>query len=118
MIGRVKYIDHEEPKEGLRKGNALLPLACKRASFQHEREVRLFLRPGWAPHPNSGPGVFTVPRPAHGENVEADIVTLTQRIVVSPTFPAWALKSLSSVVRAAGIDKDLELSDLLRECPS
>jgi hypothetical protein len=56
--------------------------------------------------------VFTIPRLTCGENVPIDIVALTQSIVVSPTFPRWAVESLCQVVRAAGISKDLEFSDL------
>ena len=48
-----------------------------------------------------------------GEAVPIDLTALIQRIVVSPQFPKWAIRSLQKTVDSAGIDVQVEESSLL-----
>jgi Protein of unknown function (DUF2971) len=112
-IANVKYLDHEaEPAEEHISGDVLFPLTTKRRSFAHESEVRLILDRRYK--------IFDMEEGAkleatfRGEPIQIDPKTLIERIVASPDYPAWAVASLQDIVTAAGLNVQVEKSDLLR----
>jgi hypothetical protein len=44
-----------------------------------------------------------------------DLAALVERIVVSESYPEWALPALQKAVCDAGLSVEVELSDLLKE---
>jgi hypothetical protein len=114
-VGRVDYSGHEPDQEGERpKG---LPLSLlKRRSFAHEQEVRVFMhnfdRPDlakfWDKEFSEGK------KEPPGGVVKVDIGHLIERIIASPDYPAWAVPGLQAIVTAAGVNVQVESSDLLK----
>jgi hypothetical protein len=52
--------------------------------------------------------------PTTGETVKVDLINLIERIVASPDYPDWAIPSLQERVTDAGLEVNVEKSDLLR----
>lgn len=99
QVLRVQYIDYDQEDDPPREGGHYGLLTCKRRSYEHEREVRAILQ--------------TVPG-SEGILIHVDLQRLIQRIVVAPTYPAWAIGSLQDAVERVGISAKVETSDLLR----
>jgi hypothetical protein len=143
LIARVRYIDHarDDPEEGPAFAPET-PLFCKRRGLEHEREVRFAIVPaffgqevgaelGLSSLPNgeeSRTVEFTVKKdwnpdfgptvPALPENggfvVPVNLTFLIDRIVVSPRYPSWAIKSLQSLLDRSGAPVEVETSDFVR----
>jgi hypothetical protein len=124
-IGKVQYIDHEIDDDWTAPSfNVLGPIFCKRRSFLHEREVRAVITNPDEPElqlklAEVQPGLgqtFTVPSTLgeRGLVVPVNLSRLVQQIVVSPQFPAWALKALQRVIEHSGLAITAELSDLIK----
>jgi hypothetical protein len=121
FIARVNYLDHQIlPDEDLISPTAVIPIVVKRRSFEHESGVRLILdrqreeRPV-AASKNSGQ-VFAEAEEfgfSKGETVAVSVPNLIERIVASPDYPEWARASLQERVTAAGLNVNVEKSDLL-----
>jgi hypothetical protein len=102
-IGAVRYQD-DERDSGLGRSE-LAPFFCKRKAFEYEREVRLAKRAG----KDRGTG---------GHYIACDLDRLIERVVVSPTAPAWFADLVRSVTHRYGFDLRIEDSELGREPPS
>lgn len=106
QIGRVKYIDffdkRLEPKDCLADGGYLSPL-LKRIEFVHEKELRLFMVPRKDLNENELP-----------EYVSVDVMSLLQRIVISPYSSSLFSRAVRSILHKYGIEENIiEESSLL-----
>ena len=103
-IGRVQYIDHEADIATERlpeRVTALQSLFQKSREFSHEREVRL---------------VLILPQ-GKSSSVATSVISLRDlrfidEVVVSPTFPSWAVASIQSIMSRAGITVTIRTSQL------
>jgi hypothetical protein len=94
-IGVVQYIDHEanvsteRPPERV---TALQSLFQKSREYTHEREVRAVL-------------ILPQNKPISSKdtNVPLNSLSFIDQIIVSATFPAWALPTLQSVLSTLGV---------------
>jgi hypothetical protein len=111
FIAEVEYRDHEgiHPVES---SDPLVPLTTKRRSFQHESEVRVILDRGLAVDHHIASWISGTL--FKGEALVVRAATLVERIVVSPTYPAWAIDALRSQIKQRRILVEVETSDLLR----
>jgi hypothetical protein len=144
VSARVRYIDHDiDDVEDGPEFVPEAPLFCKRRSYEFEREVRFAILPAFAgeqitsqfgltPAISEGreSGVvefrvgkdwnpdfgMTVPHLSGrgGFAVPVDLVTLIDRIVVSPRYPRWAIRSLQAILDQFGVPAEVETSDLIR----
>ena len=122
-LGRVVYRDindfERSPdififEDGHCRGSAdILPIERniifrKNKGYAHEREVRAAIYDTYC----GGQAIFSTeqfqalslgqePERRPGANVPVDIAVLIHKIVVSPAFPSWAIKSLQKAVDAA-----------------
>jgi len=114
IIAQVEYADHDKKSDDDGDGaiSQLEPLLTKRRSYKHESEVRVLLErlkertdeDFWA----------FLARTTAGEAVTVDLPILVQKIVVSPGYPGWSIASLQQAVNAAGLNLNVETSDLLK----
>ncbi len=111
FIVEVEYSDHDfGPPAG--SSDSLVPLTTKRRSFRHESEVRILLDRG------SGRDLtiasWVSGEANKGESLAVNCATLIEKVVVSPAFPTWAIKSLQSRLEEGRIPVKIQTSDLLR----
>ena len=101
-IGMVQYIDHdadvvtERPPERV---TALQSLFQKSREFSHEREVRFVLILPQGKAPSATTSVIPL------RNLD-----FIDEIVISPTFPSWAVASIQSILSSVGIAKTIKAS--------
>jgi hypothetical protein len=90
-VGCVKYIDYEQ--HGLRDANPFWSVMHKRASFSHEREVRLVTSP---------PTYETCPPEAIPEShsIPWDVETMIECVYVDPYAPEYFFEAVQAVVTA------------------
>ena len=120
-LGRVLYrdIDDFEPppnifsfEDGNCTGGIFRPterfIFRKNKGYTHEQEVRAVIYETYdGTQAIFSPGVFhdlrlqRDPEKPSGMSVQVDIPVLIHKIVVSPAFPSWAIKSLQKAVDAA-----------------
>jgi hypothetical protein len=125
-LGRVVYRDindfEHSPdififEDGRCKGNTdILPIERnvvfrKNTGYTHEQEVRAVIYDTYCGgeailnttqlHNLQALSLGQQPERCPGVNVRVDVALLIQGIVVSPTFPSWAIKSLQKAVDAA-----------------
>jgi hypothetical protein len=88
--------------------------------YEHEREVRgVIYDPDDSADVAFSEAVYAANHPSQGtavglgEKVSVDLSVLIERIVVSPDFPKWAIRSLQKAVDACGVSVQVELSRLL-----
>ena len=112
-IGMVKYTDYDTA--AIPVGNDFYRFLYKRHSFNHEREIRAI----YQQHPPlklRKDGTQKVDWDAKlfesGMNIHADIDTLIERIVVSPTAPGWFFHVVESVVIKYGFKIPVQPSSL------
>jgi hypothetical protein len=86
-LGLVSYVDYE--KVAFPDANAFYPVMHKRASFAHEREVRLVWYWGSPPEPDAPPASLSIPW---------KIEELCQRIYVDPSAPTYYYEAVKSVL--------------------
>jgi hypothetical protein len=102
-IGNVQYIDHEanvlteRPPERI---TALQSLFQKSREYSHEREVR-----------------FVLILPQGKSSLQNSVIPLgnlnfIDEIIVSPTFPSWALPSIQSILSTVGVTAPIKTSML------
>jgi len=104
MLGCVNYIDYAtSPMTSESPYDLMRPLFQKRTSYAHESEVRAVI-----------PICEDSRNPPRGIEVEIDLSVLIERLVLSPQYPKWAVKSLENVIDKAGLSVKLESSDLLK----
>lgn len=101
-IGTVQYIDHEAnvvTERSPERVTALQSLFQKSREYAHEREVRFvsILPQGKSSTPKNS----VIPL----RNLD-----FIDEIIVSPTFPSWALASVQSILTAVGVTVPLEAS--------
>jgi hypothetical protein len=122
-LGRVTYQEHTyEPLTADYDG---IPFAAwflfrKAPGYAHEREIRAVLFDnGLDAGAVLQDTIFRMssPRDADnakpGEAIQVNLARLIQRIVVSPEFPRWAIRSLQNLVDSANIGAKVEHSGLL-----
>jgi hypothetical protein len=136
-IAFVRYIDHLAEDVGHRWAlDSLAPLFCKRRGFEHEREVRCVIK--YPEGEREQALVFSGLRPElrqqfpvleqwetvvdgdlgeGGLVVPVDLGSLIGRIVVSPRYPAWAVRALQKVVNKEDLAIRVETSSLLEPTP-
>lgn len=108
FIGLVRYLDYD--KEAVPDGNLLVPLSCKRKSFEHEKELRGMV---WKPGSGKpGPIDFSSSAWEYGLYVKVDVPRLIERIHLAPTAPKWMYEMLSSVLKRYPFDIEVKQSDL------
>jgi len=101
-IGTVQYIDHEanvvteRPPERV---TALQSLFQKSREYAHEREVRFV---SILPQGESSTPINSV--------IPLRNLDFIDEIIVSPTFPSWALASIQSILTAVGVTVPLKAS--------
>ena len=122
-IGRVPYKENDyRPSTSDYEG---IPFAAwflfrKNPAYEHEREIRVVLFDnGDSADVALDATIFGPSRPDEaaraklGEPVPINLAKIIQRIVVSPEFPKWAIRSLQNVVDSAKIGVKVEESSLL-----
>jgi hypothetical protein len=136
-IACVRYIDHTTEDVG--RAWALDPqsvLFCKGRSFEHEREVRCVIANPEGereqalvlseqnpelmekfPVLDQWATVIDGDLGERGLDLEVDLGTLIERIVISPRYPDWALPALQASVNKAGLAVRVETSSLLTQPP-
>jgi hypothetical protein len=101
-IGTVQYIDHEadvmteRPPERV---TALQSLFQKSREYAHEREVRFV---SILPQGKSSTPISSV--------IPLRNLDFIEEIIVSPTFPSWALASIQSILTTVGVTVPLKTS--------
>ncbi len=95
VVGRVHYLDFR--KSFASRDQAIF---CKRASLQHEREVRAVLE-------------NDTEAPVAGRVMGCDLNRLIDNVVLSPYAPAWFADTVSSLIRAYGFSFEVRQSELL-----
>jgi hypothetical protein len=103
-IGCVKYIDYQSDETWL--GNLFDPFMHKTMGLRHESEVRAVIldhREGFSDFMNSLmlKRDRQLPDPPSGVSVECDLAKLIDRVVVSPTAPAWVVNLVTDYCREA-----------------
>ena len=109
-IGRISYVDYNT--HFIREDNFLGPYLNKRKSFQHESEVRAVMvkwPPGNEPI-NMRPDVCNV-----GINVDVNLDSLIQEIVVDARANDWILEVVQSLVAKYELDAAVTRSELANE---
>ncbi|MEK7993290.1 MAG: hypothetical protein AAB403_05745 [Planctomycetota bacterium] len=116
QIGKVGYFDYSTHMISM--DNVFSPALNKRASFQHENELRVALmnmsrvfrhvidRTG------SRETVLDVADQADGFAIEVDLDILIERVVVSPKSPRWIVTMIEDLLRRYGLDKPVVWSPL------
>jgi hypothetical protein len=115
QIARVRYIDYAtEDVETGPAFNLSAPYFYKRRGFEHEREVRVAILPVHVFEDVTEKFIGLTPElPANGGlNVDVDLPTLIQRIVVSPRYPDWCISALAKIVEETGLSVRVEPSSL------
>ena len=106
-VGRVNYVDYST--EFIREDNAFGPYLYKRKSFEHEREIRAVFQK--TPDENK-------PVPLRndiceiGINVDVDVDTLIQEVVVDQRADDWLLELVELLVARYGIEAPVVRSAL------
>jgi hypothetical protein len=115
LIVEVQYDDHEIiyelESDLIFYKDPIIPVITKRRSFAHESEVRVLL----VRQNRKDVSGATLSELSTGEAVTVDLAKLIERIFASPDYPAWAISSLQDRVTAAGLQVQVETSDLLRQ---
>jgi hypothetical protein len=109
-LGMVKYVDYDS--EVINDGNIMNPLAHKRKSFEHEREVRALV--GRLPTKTNGSG-FDFDRDTiqgGGVQVKIDVCELVERVYIAPVAPSWFEALMKSVLKRYGYDFEVQRSKL------
>lgn len=102
-IGAITYADYSI--EVIPYDNAMQAFFCKRASFQHEQEVRA-LHVEWnALFPDSVPAL-------PGRYVEVDIKQLVECIYVQPEADSWYVDAVEAVVSRFSLSVPVRQSNL------
>lgn len=112
VTGRVQYLDLLSEESGEHLKNPLGRFFTKDKSFEHEKEIRIvrfFYPPHYSGYKDS------LPRPEGGSQIECNINTLIERIVVSPRAQQWFYQLVESVVKQYSLDFDVEYSTLRRD---
>lgn len=86
-IGLVRYIDYSTA--WFPDANAFYPVMHKRASFAHEREVRLVWYWGSPPEPDNPPSSLSIPW---------DIEAFAEKIFVDPYAPGYYFEAVKAVL--------------------
>ncbi len=109
-IGAIDYIDHE--KDTIPWDNAFYPFVHKnRNKFEHEKELRVVLskniRLELAKAQERGYDkiVDTIEFPVNGIEVQIDLQTLIEKVVVSPKAGKWFEEVVQSVTKKYGLNK-------------
>jgi hypothetical protein len=108
-IGQVRYIDFSSPSAPTPNPHELH--LYKRASFQHEQEVRLFACAYPFRDEPTEHSVF----PSGGERVSVDLCQLLEAVFIAPEAPSWYVELVKSALRRENIDIPLHHSDLDRD---
>lgn len=106
-IGMVKYLDYDEGW-GPPFGTSSFTLACKRTSFEHEREVRLILDHGTPFHENGNPD-FEKDNPYTGLELKINVHNLIDDVYVSPDSTPWFFDIVESVINRYGYSKSFNV---------
>ena len=116
-IAPVQYNDHETSTEravsdpAAHFTNPILSVFSKRKVFSHEREIRVVIDYltdfGSRVHVKEGDLAPEIPvefdNKEPGRQIPVDLEILVSRIVVSPSYPSWAVPALQDAVYAAGV---------------
>lgn len=109
FVGKIKYIDYE--KESIPEGNQYYPFLYKRKSFEHEKELRLFLKT--PSHVISGDEILVCPDEGLNKDVEwfdennnlrtgiyvsINLDILIESIYISPTAESWFHDLIKSIM--------------------
>ncbi len=115
-IGVVKYIDWN--KDRIPYDNMFWPFSYKRKSFEHEHEIRALIDVFM----EVGDEAYQIDKDSkiqkiesfvnNGVYVKVDLVTLIDKIFVSPKSPKWFLNLVKSVSQKYGLDKEVVQSNL------
>lgn len=102
-IGHVRYIDYVTG--AFPDVNSFTPIMHKRASFSHEREVRLVWYWGNPSPPDTVPESLSIPW---------DIQLFAEKIFVDPYAPAYYFEAVKAVIKAMapGLSGRLEWSQM------
>ena len=112
-IGKVAYIDYDH--EVIENADILSPFLHKRASYEHEKELRAVT----VRLPKPGPrGLdFSQETIDIGVLLPIDLPLLIQTVYVAPNAPAWLTNLIRSVAYTYGFDFPLMPSPLLNTKP-
>ena len=112
-IGKVTYIDYEH--EAIENADILSPFLHKRASYEHEKELRAIT----VKLPDSGPtGLdFSQETIDTGVQLPINLPLLVQTVYVAPNAPGWLTNLIRSVLHTYGFDFPLVPSPLLNAKP-
>jgi hypothetical protein len=100
-VGSVRYLDYE--KEAPPRGDELTPFFCKRKNFDYEREVRVLWRSESA-----------LEEP--GRYIAAELGSLIEEVVVSPSAEPWLEELVGSVTAKYGLRLRVTASTMA-DCP-
>mgnify|MGYP002632853855 CR=1 FL=1 len=98
VIGLVQYLDYKQ--EYIPENDPYLVFLHKRKSFEHEREIRAIIKE------------LDEPYKGNGKNMKIDLVTLIDKIYISPNAPAWFSKLVKNTVKRYGLTKQVMQSSL------
>lgn len=102
-LGAVRYLDYQRERVPAR--HELDPFFHKRKSFDYEREVRVLWR---ADEELDDPGRY----------IAADLQTLIEEVVISPTSEKWFDDLVSSVTEKYGFELPITTSSLIEPLQS
>jgi hypothetical protein len=109
VMGRVRYIDYDQPDSTVMFGNLLTPAFLKRASFNHEQEVRL-LR---FKLPSTDSGFILNASLAQGfEELPIALPDLVESVHISPECPEWHVKPIQQALQKFGLQVPVRRSTL------
>jgi hypothetical protein len=96
MIGKVRYVDYEQPEET--EGTPLVLPFLKRRSFEHEHEVRLV----YCEHP-AHDGILDCSAAKDSYDFRVDLAVLIEVIFISPHSPAWLKAPVEELLKRFGV---------------
>jgi hypothetical protein len=108
-IGQVRYIDFSSESAPIPEPRELI--FYKRASFEHEQELRLVACGYPFRDEPTDHSVF----PTGGERVAVDLPQLLKAVFVAPQAPSWCVELVESAIRRMGFDIPIRHSDLDRD---
>lgn len=112
LVGLVNYIDYYA--DWIPVSNTYYPFMHKRKSYEHEKEVRAVLQD--LPVNLKGEVDYSLQNQNKiGVSIQVNLNNLIQKIVISPSSPAWFYDLVKATTEKYGFDFYMEGSDLYSE---
>jgi len=110
FVGRVKYLDYEDPDLAVARLNALAPAFLKRHSFSHEHEVRVLV---WEVLlSDSDPEKVTRFGLHDSLTLPVDLPMLIDSVYISPALHSWLIEPVRELLQRFRLELPVKRSQL------